>query len=97
MVVELKAGEFKPEYVSKLNMCQNIVNDVLNHPDDKLSIGLLLVKSKNKTIVEYSLKGYINPMGVANWERVIHESLPEDLKASLPSIEELEKEFQDKD
>lgn len=97
VVVELKAGEFKPEYVSKLNMCQNIVNDVLNHPDDKPSIGLLLVKSKNKTIVEYSLKGYINPMGVANWERVIHESLPEDLKASLPSIEELEKEFQDKD
>lgn len=94
VVVELKAGEFKPEYVSKLNLCQNVVNDVLNHPDDKPSIGLLLVKSKNKTIVEYSLKGYLNPIGIANWERSLKDIMTEDLKASLPSIEEIEKEFQ---
>ena len=94
VVVELKMGEFLPEYISKLNMYQNVVNDALNHPDDKPSIGLLLVKSKNKTIVEYSLAGYTNPIGVANWERRIFEDLPEGLKASLPSVEEIEKEFQ---
>ena len=90
-----KAGEFKPEFISKLNMCQNVVNDVLNHPDDKPSIGLLLVKSKNRTVVEYSLAGYTNPIGIANWERKINENLPESIKANLPSIEEIEKEFQD--
>ena len=95
VVVELKAGEFKPEFISKLNMCQNVVNDVLNHPDDKPSIGLLLVKSKNRTVVEYSLAGYTNPIGIANWERKINENLPESIKANLPSIEEIEKEFQD--
>ena len=83
VVVELKTGEFKPEYVSKLSMYQNVVNDVLNHPDDKPSIGLLLVKTKNKTIVEYSLKGYMNPIGVANWERHLNETLPETLKTSF--------------
>ncbi|MBL7794040.1 MAG: DUF1016 domain-containing protein [Saprospiraceae bacterium] len=97
VVVELKLGEFLPEYISKLNMYQNVVNDVLAHPDDKPSIGLLLVKSKNKTIVEYSLAGYTNPIGVANWERRIFEDLPEGLKANLPSVEEIEKEFQDED
>jgi len=97
VVVELKAGEFEPGFVSKLNMYQNVVNDVLRHPDDKPSIGLLLVKSKNKTVVEYSLAGYTNPIGVANWENEIARSLPENLKTSLPSIEEIEKEMEEED
>jgi predicted nuclease of restriction endonuclease-like (RecB) superfamily len=95
VVVELKAGIFEPGFVSKLNMYQNVVNDVLNHPDDKPCIGLLLVKSKNKTIVEYSLAGYTNPMGIANWAHEFTKSLPENLKTSLPSIEEIEKELED--
>jgi predicted nuclease of restriction endonuclease-like (RecB) superfamily len=93
VVVELKAGEFEPGHISKLNMYQNVVNDVLNHPDDKPCIGLLLVKSKNKTVVEYCLAGYNNPIGIANWERRIYEDLPEGLKASLPSVEEIEEEI----
>jgi predicted nuclease of restriction endonuclease-like (RecB) superfamily len=93
VVIELKSGEFEPGFVSKLNMYMNVVDDVLKHPDDKKTIGLLLVKSKNKTIVEYSLAGYNNPIGVANWEKEIMHSLPDELKSSLPTIEEIEMEL----
>ena len=58
VVVELKTTKFEPGHVSQLNMYQNVVNKVLRHPDDKPTIGLLLVKAKNKTVVEYSLAGY---------------------------------------
>jgi hypothetical protein len=71
-----------------------VVNDVLRHPDDKPSIGLLLVKSKNKLVVEYALSVFKNPIGVANWERDILKSLPDDLNDSLPSIDEIEKELE---
>jgi predicted nuclease of restriction endonuclease-like (RecB) superfamily len=93
VVIELKACEFEPGYLSKLNMYMNIVDDILRHPDDKKTIGLLLVKSKNKLVVEYSLAGYKNPIGVANWESEMTQALPENLKYSLPSIEEIEKEL----
>ena len=93
VVIELKAGEFNPGYISKLNMYLNIVDDLLCHPDDKKTIGLLLVKSKNKMMVEYSLAGYTNPIGVANWERQITQSLPKELDGILPSIEEIEAEL----
>ena len=59
----------------------------------KPTIGLLLVKEKNKTRGKYALAGYTKPMGVAEWERQITESLPENLKSSLPTIEEIEKEL----
>jgi len=71
VVVELKVTKFDPGYVSKLNMYLNIVDDLLKHPDDKPSIGLLLVKEKNQTIVEYSLAGFRKPIGVAQWQREI--------------------------
>ena len=93
VVVELKSGRFEPGHASQLNMYCNVINDVLGHPDDKKAIGLLLVKSKNKVVVEYSLAGYSNPIGVANWEREITDSLPEELRGSLPTIEEIEAEF----
>jgi predicted nuclease of restriction endonuclease-like (RecB) superfamily len=93
VVVELKTGKFDPGYVSKLNMYMNIVNDLLRHPDDQKTIGLLLVKEKNHTIAKYALEGYTNPIGVAEWEKQITENLPEELKSSLPSIEEIEAEL----
>lgn len=65
VVIELKTCDFEPGFISQLNMYQNIVNDILCRSDDKPSIGLLLVKGKNKTVVEYSLPGYQNPIGVA--------------------------------
>lgn len=60
---------------------------------DKKTIGLLLVKEKNQTLAKYALEGYTNPIGVANWEKQISESLPEELKSSLPTIEEIEQEM----
>lgn len=94
VAIELKACDFEPGFISQLNMYQNIVNDILRHPDDKPTIGLLLVKGKNKTVVEYSLSGYKNPIGVAEWKNQMVQALPEELKSSLPSIEEIEKELE---
>lgn len=94
VVVELKACDFEPGFISQLNMYQNVVNDILCHPDDKPTIGLLLVKGKNKTVVEYSLSGYQNPIGVADWQEQMTKELPDDLQSSLPSIEEIEREIE---
>lgn len=94
VVIELKACDFEPGFISQLNMYQNVVNDILRHPDDKPTIGLLLVKGKNKTVVEYSLAGYQNPIGVAEWKNQIAHALPEELKSSLPTIEEIERELE---
>jgi len=95
IVIELKARDFEPEFISKLNLYQNVVNDVLRHPDDKPTIGLLLVKGKNRTVVEYSLAGFTNPIGVADWQERLTKELPEDLKSSLPTIEDIERELID--
>lgn len=94
VVIELKACDFEPGFIGQLNMYQNVVDDILRHPDDKPTIGLLLVKGKNKTVVEYSLAGYQNPIGVAEWKNQIARTLPDELKSSLPSIEEIEKELE---
>lgn len=91
VVIELKACDFEPGFVSQLNMYQNAVNDLLRHPDDRPTIGLLLVKGKNKTVVEYSLAGYKNPIGVAEWQNQLADAVGEELKSSLPSIEDIEK------
>jgi len=93
VVVELKAGKFQAGHVSQLSMYMNIVDDLMRHPDDKKTIGLLLVKEKNQTIAKYALDGYTNPIGVANWEKQITDSLPDELKSSLPTIEEIEAEL----
>jgi predicted nuclease of restriction endonuclease-like (RecB) superfamily len=93
VVIELKARDFTPGDVSQLNMYQNAVNAALRHPDDKPTIGLLLVKGKNRTVVEYSLMGYTNPMGVADWKNQLAAAVPDDLKSSLPSVEEIEREI----
>ncbi|MBQ6342479.1 MAG: DUF1016 family protein [Anaerolineaceae bacterium] len=93
VVIELKACEFEPGFVSQLNMYQNAVNQILRHPEDKPTIGLLLVKGKNKTVVEYSLMGYTNPIGVADWKEKLDASIPEDIWESLPTIEQIEREL----
>jgi len=95
VVIELKSGEFDPGHISKLNMYLNVVNDTLCQKEDNKTIGLLLVKSKNKTVVEYSLAGFKNPIGVSNWENEIVKSLPDNIKSNLPTIEEIEKELND--
>ena len=94
VVVELKSGKFQPGHVSQLNMYMNIVDDLMRHTDDNKTIGLLLVKEKNHTLAKYALAGYTNPIGVAEWEKHITDSLPDDLQASLPTIEEIEAELE---
>lgn len=93
VVLELKTGRFEPEHAGQLNMYLSAVDDLLRHPDDKPSIGLLLVKEKDQMVVEYALAGNSKPMGVAQWERQLTQSLPEELKYSLPTVAELEAEL----
>jgi len=69
------------------------VNRRLNHPDDKPALGLLLVREKNQLLVEYALGGSTQPISVADWKTQLTRSLPEELSASLPSIEEIEREL----
>ncbi|MEA2640568.1 MAG: hypothetical protein QOF51_1962 [Chloroflexota bacterium] len=91
VVIELKTGKFKPEYAGKMNFYLAAVDDLLRHPDDAPSIGLILCKEKKQIVVEYSLRNTATPIGVAGYR--ITETLPDTLKASLPTIEEIEQEL----
>lgn len=91
VVIELKAGPFKPEYAGKLQFYLAVADDVLRHEGDTPSIGLILCKEKNRLIVEYALKDTTRPIGVSEYQ--ITEALPERLKGSLPTIEEIEAEL----
>lgn len=93
VVIELKATSFDPGFVGQLNLYLSAVDDLLRHPDDRPTIGLLLCHSKNRIVVEYALRHLQRPIGVAEWETRLVEQLPDDLKASLPSIEEIEAEL----
>lgn len=95
VVIELKAGPFEPAAVGQLNLYLSAVDDLLRHPDDEPTIGLLLCRSRSKVIVEYALRHLKRPIGVAQWETRIVKSLPRDLKASLPTVEEIERELLD--
>ena len=91
VVIDLKMGAFKPEYAGKMNFYLSAVDDLRRHPDDRPSIGLILCKSKNAVVAEYALRDTAKPIGISNFR--VTENLPTDLKASLPSIEELEDEL----
>jgi predicted nuclease of restriction endonuclease-like (RecB) superfamily len=93
VVIELKAVPFDPGFVGKLNMYLSAVDDLLRHPDDKPTIGLLLCRSKDKLVVEYALRDLKKPIGVSEWETKLVEKLPEELKGSLPTVEEIEAEL----
>jgi predicted nuclease of restriction endonuclease-like (RecB) superfamily len=93
VVIELKARKFEPGDGAKLGMYMTAVDRLLCHPDDKQTIGLLLVKEKNRVLVEYALAGTTKPISVAEWETRLTRSLPDELKGSLPSIEEIEAEL----
>jgi predicted nuclease of restriction endonuclease-like (RecB) superfamily len=88
VVIELKAGSFKPEYVGKLNFYMVAIDRQVKEPEDKKTIGIILCKTKNKVTAEYALSNIQNPMGVATYQT--SEALPEDLKDKLPDIKELE-------
>ncbi len=91
VVIELKKGEFKPEYAGKMNFYCSTVDDLLKHPNDQQTIGLVLCETKNKVFAEYALRDINKPIGVSEYE--LTRALPENLKGSLPSIEEIESEL----
>ncbi len=91
VVIELKAGKFKPEHLGQLSFYLTAVDAQLKHPQDSPAIGLLLCKSKNKVVAEYALRDNARPIGVAEYQLV--ESLPVELQTSLPSIEQIEREL----
>lgn len=97
VVIELKAGEFKPEYAGKMNFYLTALDETLKHTDDQPSIGLLLCKTKNKVVAEYALRDINKPLGIAQYEAKLVESLPDDFKSSLPTIEEIEAELKTSD
>jgi predicted nuclease of restriction endonuclease-like (RecB) superfamily len=90
VVVELKAVPFDPGFAGKMNLYLSAVDDLLRHPDDQPSIGLLLCRSKDKLVVEYALRDIRKPIGVAEWETTLVRSLPRDLKSSLPTVKDIE-------
>lgn len=91
IVIELKKGEFKPEYVGKMNFYCSAVDDALKHASDEKTIGLILCESKDKVFAEYALRDIHKPIGVSEYE--LTRALPDNLKGSLPSIEDLEAEL----
>ena len=93
VVVELKAGEFRPEHAGKLNFYLSAVDSQVRAKDDGPTIGLLLCKTKNRVIAEYALRDAHKPIGVAEYQLV--HALPAKLKTSLPSIEDLERELEE--
>lgn len=91
IVVELKTVKFKPEFAGKLNFYISAVDEILKAEQDHPTIGILICKSKKDTVVEYALRNINKPIGVS--EYTITQNLPEELKSSLPSIEEIEAEL----
>ena len=89
VVIELKNTKFIPEYAGKLNFYLSAVDDKLKQENDQPSIGILLCRDKNNVEVEFSLRGMSQPMGVSEFN--LTETLPDNLKSSLPTIEEIEK------
>ena len=89
MVIDLKIGDFLPEYVGKMNFYLSAVDKLLRHNEDRLSVGLILCKAKNRVIAEYALHDLAKPMGVATYK--LARFLPKSLLSSLPTIQELEK------
>ena len=94
MVVELKNTEFKPEYIGKLNFYCSAVDDILCREGDHRTIGLLLCKTKDKVKAEYALRDIVKPIGISDYE--LGQVLPNDFRGSLPTIEEIESEFEER-
>jgi len=92
VVVELKNRRFIPEYAGKLNFYLSAVDSLLRREDDRPTIGLLLCRDKNNIEVEFALRDLNKPMGVSEYNLV--ESLPDNLKGALPTVEEIELDLQ---
>jgi predicted nuclease of restriction endonuclease-like (RecB) superfamily len=90
VVVDLKMGEFEPEFVGKMNFYLSAIDDLLKTDEDKPSIGIILCKSKDSIDVEYSLRGINKPLGISEFT---YNELTEKLKENMPTVSELENEL----
>ena len=93
VVIEAKIVDFQPEFSGKLNFYLSAVDDLLRHPDDQPSIGMILCKSKNKVVAEYALRDIRKPVGIAEYR--LTGALPKPLQGGLPTIEQLESELKE--
>ncbi len=91
VVIDLKMKAFKPMDVGQMNFYLSAADDLLRQPGDQPSIGIIICRTKNRVVAEYALRDMNKPIGVSTFQ--ITKSLPEQLKASLPTIEELEAEL----
>jgi predicted nuclease of restriction endonuclease-like (RecB) superfamily len=89
VAIELKVGEFIPEYVGKMQFYLAVLDDKVRMEDENPSIGIILCKSKDKTIVEYALKESKKPIGIGRYRIVT--TLPKDLRDELPAPEQIAK------
>jgi predicted nuclease of restriction endonuclease-like (RecB) superfamily len=94
VVIELKAGKFKPEYTGKLNFYLSAIDDTLKHADDNPSIGILLCKERDKLTAEYALRDINKPIGVSEYR--LSDFVPQELADTLPSAEDIERRIKDK-
>lgn len=92
VVIDLKLGEFEPEFSGKMNFLVSAVDELLRHQDDQPTIGMILCKSKDATVAEYSLRDVNKPIGVAT--HCLGRELPADLQGTLPTVEELEQQLE---
>lgn len=93
VVIDLKTGEFKPEYAGKMNFYLSVADDQLRHAADEPSIGLILCQDRNHIVAEYALRGVSKPIGVSEYE--LTRALPPRLQSALPTVEEIEAELED--
>jgi hypothetical protein len=91
VVLELKTGDFEPEYAGKLNFYIKAVDEQLRSERDSPTIGILLCKKRDKLVAEYALSDIHKPIGISEYQ--LTQSLPDDLRANLPAVEEIEAEF----
>ena len=93
IVIDLKIGDFEPEFVSKMSFYLNAVDDKLKTTSDEQSIGLILCKTKNKVIAEYALRDSKKPIGISEYK--LNKALPSNMKGELPTIAEIEEKMED--
>lgn len=89
VVVELKKGAFKPAYIGQLQTYMKVLDDKVRKPHENPTIGILLCKSANKAFVEYVIRDYTHPMGVATYKTA--EDMSEELRNALPDMDEMRK------
>ena len=91
VAIDLKVVDFQPEFAGKMNFYLSAIDDRLRHADDRSSIGIILCKARDKVTVEYALRDNRKPIGVSEYQ--LTQALPNELKSSLPTIEQLEEEL----